>query len=123
MGLFSFFRKSRPQEKGLPKEKYWSLVTNEDEVIDPTWEQVVHAVKNAVPEGNMFAILAYNHSGLEIESIQVMSEDDWYRFEAVASEKKYINDGIYYDETIRLFKDFYKYQRVYDYRSWSIIKT
>lgn len=119
MGLFSFFKRSKPQQAEIPKEKYWSLSTNDDEVIDPTWDQVQAAVENAVPDESVFATLAYNHSGPELDAVQAAGDHGWYRFEAVEPDGKvFVNDGISYEETVRFFKEFYHYQTVVGYRSW-----
>lgn len=43
MGLFNFFKKNKQeskQEDAGPQEKCWLLGTIENEVIDPTWEQI-----------------------------------------------------------------------------------
>ena len=123
MGLFNFFkRKAEPQEDE-PKEKYWLLRTNEHDVVDPTWEQIVASVKNALPEEGLFATLAYNHSGLEIDSIQVLGDKaayhDLYRFEALSPDGMiYVKHDLPYDETIKLFEDFFENQIVVGYESW-----
>lgn len=128
MGLFDFFKKDNKQEKVTHNEKYWSLSTNADEVTDPSWEQVERAVKNAVPDRDMFASLGYINSGLEIESIQAVGEDGVYRLEALPPQSSYdygkifINDSISYAETVELFKEFYDHQRVIGYRSWETMK-
>lgn len=119
MGLFDFFKRSQPQQEEVSKVKFWSLSTNDDDVVDPTWDQVQAAVENAVPDGSIFATLAYNHSGLELDSVQTVGEDGWYRFEALEPDGKvFVNDGISYEETLRLFKEFFNYQTVVGYRSW-----
>ncbi|MHA6252946.1 hypothetical protein [Oceanobacillus sp. CAU 1775] len=121
MGLFSFFKRSPQPQEEVSKESYWSLTTNEDEVIDPTWVQIKAAVQNATPDRTVFASLAYFHSDIEIEVVQVIGEDGWYRFEAVSPErvgKRFVNDGISYEEAIKLFEEFFKYKRVVGYRSW-----
>lgn len=123
MGLFNFFkRKPEPQEEE-PKEKYWLLRTNEDDVVDPTWEQIVASVKNALPEEGLFATLAYNHSGLEIDTVQVSGDKaayhDYYYFEALSiGGIRYAKHDVSYDETIKLFEDFFKNQIVVGYESW-----
>lgn len=123
MGLFDFFKRKPAAQEEEPKEKYWSLGTNEAEVVDPTWEQVVVAVKNAMPDESIFATLAYNYSGLQIDSIQVLGDKaayhDLYYFEALAQNGiKYVKHDIPYDETIKLFEDFYENQRVVGYEGW-----
>lgn len=82
-------------------------------------EQIHVAVKDATPEGLIFATLAYNYSGLEIESIQTIGEENGYRFEALTSNGMiFVNDSINYEETLKLFEHFYNYQRVAGFRSW-----
>lgn len=119
MGLFSFFKKNQKQQEEFSKDRYWSLTTNEGEVIEPTWKQVNAAVKNATPDGSIFASLGYIHSGLEIEVIQVIGNDDGYRFEALPPNGEvFVNDGISYEETLKLFEDFFIHQRVAAFSSW-----
>lgn len=66
-------------------------------------------VDNTTPDGSIFASLGYIHSGLEIGIIQVADDDNGYRFEALPSNGKFfINDGISYEETLMLVKEFFK---------------
>lgn len=128
MGLFDFFKKDNKQEEVKSAEKYWLLSKNDEKVADPSWKQVEAAVKNAMPDRDVFASLIYMNSGLEIESIQAVGEDGVYRFEALPPQssydygKIYINDSIGYGETVELFKEFYDHQRVVGYRSWETMK-
>lgn len=122
MGLFDFLKRGKKQEESI-KNNYWSLTTIEGEVTEPTIEQIQTAVKKATPDGSMFAILTYNHSGLEVEGIQTVSDDNSYRFEAIASDGKiYVKDGLTYEKTVELFEHFFNYQRVSGFRSWPIEK-
>jgi len=119
MGLFDFLKRSQPQQEELPKEKHWSLTTNAGEIIDPTLEQIKSAVKSATPDETIFATLAYNYSGLEIEAVQVIGDGHGYRFEALTSNGTiFVNDGIDSEETLKLFEHFFNYQRVAGFRSW-----
>lgn len=119
MGLFDFF-KGKSNESEKPKEKYWSLTTILGEIEDPTIEEIETAVKQATPEQTIFATLTYNNSGLDIESVQAISEDGFYRFEALTTEGfMYVKRDLTYEETLELFTDYFKYQRVSGYRSWS----
>ena len=119
MGLFDFFKGKQPQQDEDSTEKYWSLSTYTGEVIDPTLEEIITAVQEVKPDNEIFATLAYNNSRLEIESIQTIGDATGYRFEALDSnEIIYVNDGLTYEETLQLFKDFYNYQRVPGFRSW-----
>lgn len=123
MGLFSFFKRNQQQQEEFSKDKYWSLTTNEGEVIEPTWEQVKMAIENATPDKSIFVSLGYIHSGLEIEIVQAIGDGNGYRFEALPSnEKIFVNDGLSYEETLKLFEDFFKHQRVAGFRSWPIEK-
>lgn len=119
MGLFDFFKgKSNQPEEA--KEKYWTLTTIIEEIVNPTMEQIETAVKNATPAQSMFATLTYNHSGLEIESVQAISEDGFYRFEALTTEGfMYVKSDLTYEETIELFDHFFNYQRVSGFKSWA----
>lgn len=119
MGLFRFLKRSQQQQEEFSKDTYWSLTTNEEEVIEPTWEQVKAAVENATPDRSIFASLGYIHSGLEIEVIQVIGDGNGYRLEALPpSGEIFVNDGISYEETLKLFEEFFKHQRVVGFRSW-----
>lgn len=118
MGMFRFFKGRNQQQEEDSKERYWSLTTDEKEIIGPTWEQIQFAVEKATPEGTIFASLGYMHSGLEIEIVQAVGDENGYRFEAlVPDEKIYVKDGISQKETVKLFEHFFKYQRVAGYRS------
>lgn len=122
MKLFDFF-KGEKEERKSSNEKYWSLTTYDGEITDPTIEQIEQAVKNATQNVSLFATLAYNHSGLEIESIQTISNKGFYRFEALTTDgKMYVKNDIDYEEVLELFNQFYKYQRVSGFRSWPIEK-
>lgn len=120
MGLTSFFNRNKRSNDERGKDKYWSLLTNEGEVVDPTWEQTKLAVKNATPTGNVFAKLEYLNSGLDIESIQAFSEGGLYRVEALPPKqgKLYIKDGLTYAEALRIFESFYHDQEISGYRDW-----
>lgn len=119
MGLFRFLKRSQQQQEEFSKDKYWSLTTNEGEVIEPNWEQVTAAVRNATPDGSIFASLGCFYSGLEIEIIQVIGDGNGYRFEALPPNGKiFVNDGISYEETLKLFEEFFKHQRVVGFSSW-----
>ena len=121
MKLFDFF-KGEKKEKPT-RDKYWSLTTNDDEIINPTIEQIEQAVQNATPKVSLFATLVYNHSGLEIETVQTLSTEGVYRFEALTSDGKiYVKNDIAYEETLELFHQFYNYQRVPGFRRWPIEK-
>ena len=119
MGLFDFFKEKQPQQDEDSTEKYWSLSTYTGEVIDPTLEEIITAVQEVKPDKEIFATLTYNNSRLEIKSIQTIGDAKGYRFEALDSnEIIYVNDGLTYEETLQLFKDFHNYQRVVGFRSW-----
>lgn len=119
MGLFDFFKGKQPQQDEDSTEKYWSLSTYTGEVIDPTLEEIITAVQEVKPDKEIFATLTYNNSRLEIKSIQTIGDAKGYRFEALDSnETIYVNDGLTYEETLQLFKDFHNYQRVAGFRSW-----
>lgn len=82
-------------------------------------EQIEAAVRQANPQATLFATLAYNHSNLEIESVQAVGYEGVYRFEALTSHGiMYVKNDIDYEETFKLFEDFFKYQRVSGFRSW-----
>ena len=109
MGLFRFLKRSQQQQEKFSKDKYWLLTTNDSEIIDPTWEQIKTGVRKAMPNQSVFASLGYIHSGLEIEVIQVIGDENGYRFEALPpNDKIYVNDGISYEETLKLFEEFFK---------------
>lgn len=117
MGLFDFLKGNKEEE--TLKEKYWSLGTNIRTIKDPTMEQIHEAILNAKPDQSEFATLAYNHSGLEIEAIQTVGDENGYYFEALTSTgTMYIQEGLSYEETIHFFEDFYKHERVAGFRSW-----
>lgn len=128
IGFFDIFKKDKEPQDEVPEEKFWSLSTNEGEIIDPEWTQVEEAVKHAVPDDLVFASLGYMNSDLEIEIIQITGEDGVYRFEALPPMGSYdygqifINDGLSYDDTIKRVKEFYDYQRVVGFKSWEIQK-
>ena len=119
MGLFDFLKRKPSKQEVVAEDKYWSLATSENEIVDPTVEQIETAVKNATPHQTIFATLTYNHSGLEIESIQAISEDGIYRFEALTTSGTiYVKNDVSYEETIDFFTHFFQYQRVSGFRSW-----
>lgn len=120
MGLFDFFkRKKKDEEQKTTRDKYWSLITYDGEIENPTMEQIKEAVKNANRNVSLFATLAYNHSELEIDSVQAMREEGVYRFEALTSDGIiYVKNDISYEETLEYFEHFFKYQRVAGYKSW-----
>lgn len=121
MGLFDFFKGNKQEDKRT--DRYWTLATFESKVEDPTMEQIQQAVQNASQKGTLFATLAYYNSGLEIESIQVVSDQGLFRFEALTNTgTMYIKNDITYEEALKLFEQFYKYQRVPGYRSWIVEK-
>src|SRR5690554_3682771 len=102
MGLFDFFKGDEAEETRT--DRYWTLATIESEVEDPTMEQIQQAVQNASQKGTLFATLAYYNSGLEIESIQAVSDQGMYRFEALTNTgTMYIKNDITYEETLELF--------------------
>lgn len=118
MGIFDFFKgkSNKPEET---KEKYWSLTTIMEEILNPTNEQIENAVKNATPDQTSFATLAHKNSGHEIESVQAISEDGFYRFEALTKESLiYVKSDLTYKETLELFLHFFNYQRVSGVESW-----
>ncbi|AKG75179.1 hypothetical protein [Salinicoccus halodurans] len=129
MGLFDFFKKNDKQGETAPAEKYWLLADGDGKVMEPDWAQIEKAVKTAVsgPAGE-FIHLGYMNSGLEIESLQAVGEDGVYRVEALPSKgsydygRIYINDGVRYEDTLALFKEFHEHQRVVGFRSWDMRK-
>ena len=125
MGLTSFFNRSKQSNGESGKDRYWSLLTNEGEVVDPTWEQTKLAVKNATPTGNVFAKLGYQNSGLDIESIQAFSEAGLYRLEALPPKqgKIYVKDGLTHAEALKIFESFYHEKEVIGYRDWQTEKN
>ena len=121
MGVFNFFKRKADQPEEEKKEKYWSLVTNEGEVLNPTLGQIETAVANATPDHTMFATLTYNHSGLEIDSVQAISQEGFYRFEALTADgRMYVKNDLTYEETFELFTHFFNYQRVSGVKSWAV---
>lgn len=123
MGVFDIFRSSKQRREEFVQEKFWSLTTADHEVVDPKMKQIQTAVKNATSLESTFATLTYNHSGLEVESIQAVSDDSNYRFEAIASDGKiYVNDGLNYEEIVALFKHFFMYREVSGFKNWPIGK-
>ena len=127
MSFFDLFkRKQKYQklEKVETKEKYWSLTTNEDTIIEPSWKQIQRAVEGATSDNSIFATLSYNDANIEIEAIQVMGAEDRYRIEVLPSEtsvdygKIYVKDGLAYNETLKLFEEFYNRQTVSNYENW-----
>ena len=122
MGLFNFFKKNKQeskQEDAGPQEKYWLLGTIENEVIDPTWEQIESAVINAKPEKSTFVTLAYMNAGLEVDTVQAVGDENGYRLEALSLDGDiFVNDGLTYEETLKYFDEFYRLQKVVGYRSW-----
>ncbi|MDG5471424.1 hypothetical protein P6709_06670 [Jeotgalibacillus sp. ET6] len=127
MGIFDYFKKSSQQEKPA-KEEYWSLSTNEEKIVNPTWEQVKQAVGEAVPEKALFASLGYYHSDSEIEviqAIQLTQGINEFRLEALPPNvgKIFINNGLSLDETVKFFEEFYKYKRVVGYENWPTEKV
>lgn len=127
MSFFDLFkRKQKYQklEKVETKEKYWSLATNEDTIIEPSWKQIQRAVEGATSDNSIFATLSYNDANIEIEAIQVMGAEDRYRVEVLPSEtsddygKIYVKDGLAYNETLKLFEEFYNRQTVSNYENW-----
>lgn len=122
MKLFDFF-KGKKEEREPTREKYWSLSTSDGEIVDPKIKQIEQAVKNATSNISLFATLAYNYSGLEIESVQTISNEGFYRFEALTTNgKMYVKNDIDYDEALELFKQFYKHQRVSRFKTWLVEK-
>lgn len=128
MSFFDLFkRKQKYQklEKVETKEKYWSLTTNEDTIIEPSWKQIQRAVEGATSDNSIFATLSYNDANIEIEAIQVMGAEDRYRVEVLPSEtsddygKIYVKDGLAYNETLKLFEEFYNRQTVSNYENWT----
>lgn len=127
MGFLGFWKTSKPQQKQVkkPKVSFWSLTTDNMEILDPTWEQVIDAIDHATPEASTFASLRYLYSTCEIEIVQVVSEGQVYRVEALPPISSvddgtiFVHTNCSYKETLELFKDFYEYQRVVDFRSWS----
>lgn len=86
-------------------------------------EQIQQAVENATQKETLFATLAFLNSGLEINSIQAISDQGLYRFEALTSTgTMYVKNDIPYEETLELFEQFFKYQRVPGYKSWLVEK-
>lgn len=120
MGLTSFFNRKKQSNDEGGKDKYWSLLTDEGEVVDPTWEQTKIAVKSATPTGSVFVTLGYLNSGLEIESIQAFSEGGLYRVEALPPKqgKIYVKDGFTHAEVLKLFESFYHDEKIIGYRDW-----
>ena len=119
MGLFDFLKRKSNKSEEETKEKYWSLTTITGEILDPTMAQIETAVKNATPYQTSFATLTYNHAGLEIESVQAISDNGFYRFEALTTNGfMYVKTDITYEETLDLFKHFFNYQRVSGVKSW-----
>jgi hypothetical protein len=113
------FFKGKNEEQPPTRNKYWSLTTNNGEINDPTLEQIETAIKNAHSNATLFATLAYNHSNLEIEAVQTVSYEGVYRVEALTSHGiMYVKNDIQYEETLKLFEDYFKYQRVSGFRSW-----
>ncbi|HLR53776.1 MAG TPA: hypothetical protein VK078_03525 [Pseudogracilibacillus sp.] len=128
MSFFDLFkRKQKYQklEKVETKEKYWSLTTNEDTIIEPSWKQIQRAVEGATSDNSIFATLSYNDANIEIEAIQVIGAEDRYRVEVLPSEtsddygKIYVKDGLAYNETLKLFEEFYNRQIVSNYENWT----
>lgn len=128
MSFFDLFkRKQKYQklEKVETKEKYWSLTTNEDTISEPSWKQIQRAVEGATSDNSIFATLSYNDANIEIEAIQVMGAEDRYRIEVLPSEtsddygKIYVKDGLAYNETLKLFEEFYNRQTVSNYENWT----
>lgn len=69
----------------------------------------------------MFATLTYNHSGLEIDSVQAISQEGFYRFEALTADgRMYVKNDLTYEETFELFTHFFNYQRVSGVKSWAV---
>src|SRR5699024_6960649 len=109
----------------LFRSKYWSLTTNEDTIIEPSWKQIQRAVEGATSDNSIFATLSYNDANIEIEAIQVIGAEDRYRVEVLPSEtsddygKIYVKDGLAYNETLKLFEEFYNRQIVSNYENWT----
>lgn len=121
MGLFDFFKGDEAEETRT--DRYWTLATIDGEIEDPTMEQIQQAVENATQKETLFATLAFLNSGLEIKSIQAISDQGLYRFEALTSTgTMYVKNDIPYEETLELFEQFFKYQRVPGYKSWLVEK-
>ena len=128
MSFFDLFKRKQKYpklEKVETKEKYWSLTTNEDTIIEPSWKQIQRAVEGATSDNSIFATLSYNDANIEIEAIQVMGAEDRYRVEVLPSEtsddygKIYVKDGLAYNETLKLFEEFYNRQSVSNYEYWT----
>ena len=119
MELFDFFKRETNPSEDEKKETYWSLTTILEEKIDPTMEEIETAVKNATPDQTIFATLTFNHSGLEIESVQAIGETGFYRFEALTTKGiMYVKSDLTYEETVELFREFFKNQGVAGVESW-----
>lgn len=129
MGLLNLFKKNHQPDDEEPKEKYWSLTTSEGEVIDPTWDEIEAAIRHATPAGSLFISLGYMNADLEIEVIQATSESDIYRLEALPPENSleygdiFVEDGLRYEEALKLFETFHKHQSVHGYRDWMVDKN
>lgn len=124
MRLFNLFKKDKRKVDEISEDEYSMLKTNSEEIIDPTWEQIRIAVDNAQPNVSVFASLSYHHSEHELNTIQVISENDVYRFEAIPSKsskdfkKIFVNEDIPYKEALNLFESFYKSGVIKGYKDW-----
>lgn len=126
MNLFDYFKKDEKEE--IPKDRYWSLTTSEEEIIDPTWDQIKLAINHAHPNQTVFVSLAYYHSELAIEVIQAMGDYDVYRLEALPpknikdTNQIFVKDSVSYEDTVTIFEYYFKEGTIEGYETWMIEK-
>lgn len=128
MSLFNIFKRIKRTEDSAPLKKYWSLTTMVSEVVDPSWQEVETAIKNAFPGETVFASLAQLNAGLEIELLQAAGDNDIYRVEAIPPRESlehgdiFVNDGLTEEEVLEIFMTFFKHNSVAHYRDWTVEK-
>lgn len=126
MGLFDFFKKDEDPRDEKPKEKYWSLTTDEGEVSSPSWEQVTDAIDKVVSGDSTFVSLGHMNGENDIEVVQAVygEESGTFHLEVLPPETShdyghiFINYDVYKEQMLDVFEEYYNNQKVSGFRNW-----
>lgn len=126
MGIFDFLKNDDDKNgrKLKSEEPYSELSTGLDDFENPSWSQVESALEDVEVADDSFATLIFHNSGLEVDTVQCIMDDEGYIFEALpARESKnygkiYHLGGLSYEFVLQRFEEFYNEQKVRGYKEF-----
>ncbi|MDO5715340.1 MAG: hypothetical protein Q4P25_02035 [Tissierellia bacterium] len=108
-----------------PLDARWNLITNDQEIIDPSWEDIIKALANAHEGEGLFVTLEslLNEEGIKV--LQALGRNEGgmkYRLEAIPCDLKpeiyYCKEDLSFEEALNYYQEFFQTRHIDRFSYW-----